>query len=168
MWKVFMHRNFSFPLLHCYSAMDVLQMQMQHCNKYQNNQDLSHPSGSDILPIREKFSAWPPSPLVLLCCSVDSIIFYQCRQTIIRSLRESLILFSNSLPATHPARFSDTDNSKRTKNEKVSPNLLGCKILENCIFIRCCVGVGDACFFLTMRCFPILNDAIFCSMFFNF
>ena len=26
-----MHRNFSFPLLHCYSAMDVLQMQMQHC-----------------------------------------------------------------------------------------------------------------------------------------
>ena len=32
MWKVFMHRNFSFPLLHCYSAMDVLQMQMQHCN----------------------------------------------------------------------------------------------------------------------------------------
>ena len=46
-----MHRNFSFPLLHCYSAMDVLQMQMQHCNKYQNNQDLSLPSGSDILPI---------------------------------------------------------------------------------------------------------------------
>ena len=119
--------------------MDVLQRQMQHCNKYQNNQDLSHPSGSDILPIREKFSAWPPSPLVLLCCSVDSIIFYQCRQTIIGSLRESLILFSNSLPATHPARFSDTDNSKRTKNEKVSPNLLGCKILENCIFIRCCL-----------------------------
>ena len=30
------------------------------------------------------------------------------------------------------------------------------------------LGVGDACFFLTMRCFPILNDAIFCSMFFNF
>ena len=35
------------------------------------------------------------------------------------------------------------------------------------------VGVCDACFFywcdvLTMRCFPILNDAIFCSMFFNF
>ena len=33
--------------------------------------------------------------------------------------------------------------------------------------------VGDACFFLrcdvlTMRCFPILNDAIFCSVFFNF
>ena len=46
-----MHRNFSFPLLHCYSAMDVLQMQMQHCNNYQNNQDLSLPSGSDILPI---------------------------------------------------------------------------------------------------------------------
>ena len=46
-----MHRNFSFPLLHCYSAMDVLQMQMQHCNIYQNNQDLSLPSGSDILPI---------------------------------------------------------------------------------------------------------------------
>ena len=46
-----MHRNFSFPLHHCYSAMDVLQMQMQHCNKYQNNQDLSLPSGSDILPI---------------------------------------------------------------------------------------------------------------------
>ena len=45
-----MHRNFSFPLLHCYSAMDVLQMQMQHCNNYQNNQDLSLPSGSDILP----------------------------------------------------------------------------------------------------------------------
>ena len=51
MWKVFMHRNFSFPLLHCYSAMDVLQMQMQHSNKYQNNQDLSLPSGSNILPI---------------------------------------------------------------------------------------------------------------------
>ena len=49
MWKVFMHRNFSFSLLHCYSAMDVLQMQMQHCNIYQNNQDLSLPSGSDIL-----------------------------------------------------------------------------------------------------------------------
>ena len=31
--------------------MDVLQMQMQHCNNYQNNQDLSLPSGSDILPI---------------------------------------------------------------------------------------------------------------------
>ena len=26
-------------------------MQMQHCNNYQNNQDLSLPSGSDILPI---------------------------------------------------------------------------------------------------------------------
>ena len=51
MWKVFMHRNFSFPLLHCYSAMDVLQMQMQHCNKCQDHQDLSLPSGSDILPI---------------------------------------------------------------------------------------------------------------------
>ena len=46
-----MHRNFSFSLLHCYSAMDVLQMQMQHCNIYQNNQDLSLMSGSDILPI---------------------------------------------------------------------------------------------------------------------
>ena len=46
-----MHRNFSFPLLHCYSAMYVLQMQMQHCNNYQNNQDLSLLSGSDILPI---------------------------------------------------------------------------------------------------------------------
>ena len=42
-----MHRNLSFPLLHCYSSMDVLQMQMQHCNKYQNNQDLSLPSGSE-------------------------------------------------------------------------------------------------------------------------
>ena len=31
--------------------MDVLQMQMQHCNNYQNNQDLSLQSGSDILPI---------------------------------------------------------------------------------------------------------------------
>ena len=40
---------FSFPLLHCYSAIDVLQMQMQHCNIYQNNQDLSLPSGSNIL-----------------------------------------------------------------------------------------------------------------------
>ena len=30
------------------------------------------------------------------------------------------------------------------------------------------VGVSDACFFLTMRCFPILNDTIFYSMFFNF
>ena len=46
-----MFRNFSFPLLHCYSAMDVLQMQMKHCNKYQNNQNLSLLSGSDILPI---------------------------------------------------------------------------------------------------------------------
>ena len=46
-----MHRNFSFPLPHCHNAMDVLQMQMQHCNKYQNNQDLSLLSGSDILPI---------------------------------------------------------------------------------------------------------------------
>ena len=27
---------------------------------------------------------------------------------------------------------------------------------------------GRCLFFLTMRCFPILNDAIFCSMFFNF
>ena len=27
---------------------------------------------------------------------------------------------------------------------------------------------GRFLFFLTMRCFPILNDAIFCSMFFNF
>jgi hypothetical protein len=26
-------------------------MQMQHCNNYQNNQDLSLPSGSNILPI---------------------------------------------------------------------------------------------------------------------
>ena len=51
-----MHRNFSFPLLHCYSVMDVLQMQMQHCNKYQNNQNLSLPSGSDILPIY--WSCW--------------------------------------------------------------------------------------------------------------
>ena len=57
MWKVFMHRNFSFPLLHCYSAMDVLQMQMQHCNIYQNNQDLSLPSGSDILPIYQSCRA---------------------------------------------------------------------------------------------------------------
>ena len=23
------------------------------------------------------------------------------------------------------------------------------------------LGVGDVCFFLTMRCFPILNDAMF-------
>ena len=46
-----MHRTFSFPSLHCYSTMDVLQMQMQHWNKYQNDQDLSLPSGSDILPI---------------------------------------------------------------------------------------------------------------------
>ena len=23
------------------------------------------------------------------------------------------------------------------------------------------IGVGDVCFFLTMRCFPILNDAMF-------
>ena len=30
------------------------------------------------------------------------------------------------------------------------------------------VGVGDVCFFLTMRCFPILNDAMFWTMFFNF
>ena len=30
MWKFLMHRTFSFPLLHCYSAMDVLQMKMQH------------------------------------------------------------------------------------------------------------------------------------------
>ena len=51
MWKFLMHITFSFPLLHCYSAMDVLQMQMQHCNKYQNIQDLSLPSESDILPI---------------------------------------------------------------------------------------------------------------------
>ena len=42
---------FSFPFLLCYSTMDVLQMQMQHCNKYQNIQDLSLPSESDILPI---------------------------------------------------------------------------------------------------------------------
>ena len=51
MWNVFMPRNFSLPLLHCYSAMDVLHMQMQHFNSYQKNQDLSLPSGSDILPI---------------------------------------------------------------------------------------------------------------------
>ena len=30
------------------------------------------------------------------------------------------------------------------------------------------LGVGDVCFFLTMRCFPILNDAMFWTMFFNF
>ena len=30
-----MHITFSFPLLYCYSAMDVLQMQMQRCNKCQ-------------------------------------------------------------------------------------------------------------------------------------
>ena len=46
-----MYKNFYFPSLHCYSAMDVLHMQMQHFNKYQKNQDLSLPSGSDILPI---------------------------------------------------------------------------------------------------------------------
>ena len=57
MWKVFMHRNFSFPLHHCHNAMDVLQMQMQHCNKYQNNQDLSLPSGSNILPIYQSCRA---------------------------------------------------------------------------------------------------------------
>ena len=57
MWKVFMHRFFSFPLIHCNSALDVLQMQMQmqmqmqHSNKYRNNQDLSLLSGSDILPV---------------------------------------------------------------------------------------------------------------------
>ena len=34
-----------------FTAMDVLQMQMQHFNKYQNNQDLRLPSGSDILPM---------------------------------------------------------------------------------------------------------------------
>ena len=34
-----------------FTRMDVLQMQMQHFNKYQNNQDLRLPSGSDILPI---------------------------------------------------------------------------------------------------------------------
>ena len=34
-------------------------------------------------------------------------------------------------------------------------------VVVRVVWIFMAIGVGDVCFFLTMRCFPILNDAMF-------
>ena len=42
-------------------------------------------------------------------------------------------------------------------------------LVESLLAVRAVASRGVRClFFLTMQCFPILNNAIFCSMFFNF
>ena len=40
-------------------------------------------------------------------------------------------------------------------------NILTLLKLDSKTVVAVDVGVGDVCFFLTMRCFPILNDAMF-------
>ena len=68
--EFFVKRNFFFSslvpctILHWYSAMDALQM--QYCNEYQNNEELSRPSGSDILypcSIKTREVLGNPSPM---------------------------------------------------------------------------------------------------------
>ena len=73
------------------------------------------------------------------------------------------------LPARQAKQGAQAGHLKKASAKQ--PNSVWAKPSPTSLKMTKCVlfvGVGDVCFFLTMRCFPILNDAMFWMMFFNF
>ena len=69
MWKVFMHRTFSFPSLHCYSAMDVYKCK---CNTATNTKII-------------KIWAFPVDPIYRRYIH-KRVIYWSCRTSTIYDL----------------------------------------------------------------------------------